>query len=133
MSLLFHHPLDDFFAPPQHTPSSGIHHRASCNNPHNIFETEKSLQLSIDVPGIKVNDLSVKVDDNVLRVSGERKTTGRECTFERSFALDPKTVDANLIKANLDSGVLTLTVPKRSKPAVCKTITVTQTPTLNGQ
>ena len=84
--------------------------------------------LTVDVPGVLAKDLQVQVDDNVLRITGERKTAGSESKFIRSFAIDPKTVDVENIKANLDCGVLTLTAPKQIKPAVSKTIAVTAAP-----
>jgi Hsp20/alpha crystallin family len=59
----------------------------------------------------------------MLHVSGERKTAGTESKFVRSFSIDPNTVDFDNMKANLEYGVLTLTAPKRVKPAISKAIT----------
>jgi HSP20 family molecular chaperone IbpA len=120
----------DFFGP-QFGPSSALRQAPSPAH-HHIYETDDSVTLSIDVPGIKSNDLQVQFEDNVLRISGERKTAGSESKFVRSFSMDPKNVDVDSIKANLDCGVLTLTVPKRTKPAVSKTITVTETPSIEN-
>jgi HSP20 family molecular chaperone IbpA len=100
---------------------------------HHLYETETSVTLSIDVPGVKSSDLQVQFEDNVLRISGERKTAGSESKFVRSFAMDPTNVDVDSIKANLDCGVLTLTVPKHTKTAVSKTITVTESPLTETQ
>ena len=95
---------------------------------HHFHETDEAVTLSVDVPGIASKDLQVQVEDNVLRISGERKTSGSESKFIRSFSIDPKTVDVDNIKANLDCGVLTLTAPKRIKPAVSKMIEVKEAP-----
>jgi HSP20 family molecular chaperone IbpA len=108
-------------------------HQPHNSRDHHLHETEDSVTLSIDVPGVKSNDLHIHCDDNVIRVSGERKTAGSESKFVRSFAMDPKNVDVDHLKANLDCGVLTLTVPKRSKPAVKKAITVTENPLPESQ
>ena len=121
--------FNDFFGPQSFGPSLALRQPTSPAH-HHIYETEDSVTLSIDVPGIKSNDLQVQFEDNVLRVSGERKTAGSESKFVRSFSMDPTNVDVDSIKANLDCGVLTLTVPKRTKPAVSKTITVTESPSI---
>jgi HSP20 family protein len=113
-------------------PSLGFR-QTSTQAHHHLHETENEVTLSIDVPGVKSNDLQVQFEDNVLRISGERKTAGSESKFVRSFAMDPTNVDVDNMKANLDCGVLTLTVPKHTKPAVKKTITVTETPLAQTQ
>jgi HSP20 family molecular chaperone IbpA len=92
-------------------PSLGFR-QTSTQAHHHLHETENEVTLSIDVPGVKSNDLQVQFEDNVLRISGERKTAGSESKFVRSFAMDPTNVDVDNMKANLDCGVLTLTVPK---------------------
>jgi HSP20 family protein len=95
---------------------------------HHLYETDEAVTLSVDVPGIKAKDLQVQVEDIIVRVSGHRKIAGSESKIIRSFSIDPKIVDVDNIKGNLDSGVLTSTVPKLNKPAVSKTSTVTETP-----
>ena len=55
----------------------------------------------MDVPGIKkAKDLQVQVEDNIVRVSGDRKIAGSESKIIRSFSIDPTTVDVDNIKAN---------------------------------
>jgi HSP20 family molecular chaperone IbpA len=132
MSLFRRDPfINDFFGP-QFGPSLALRQAPSPAH-HHIYQTDDSVTLSIDVPGIKSNDLQIQFEDNVLRVSGERKTAGSESKFVRSFSMDPKNVDVDSIKANLDCGVLTLTVPKRTKPVVSKTITVTESNVIKSQ
>eukprot|EP00545_Synedropsis_sp_CCMP1620_P012931 CAMPEP_0119012714 /NCGR_PEP_ID=MMETSP1176-20130426/7337_1 /TAXON_ID=265551 /ORGANISM="Synedropsis recta cf, Strain CCMP1620" /LENGTH=152 /DNA_ID=CAMNT_0006965727 /DNA_START=69 /DNA_END=530 /DNA_ORIENTATION=+ len=125
--------LNKFFDAP--APPSWAHHHSHTGLPaHHLYETESSVQLSVDVPGIKTKDLTVQVEDSVLRVTGERKTAGNKSKFIRSFAIDQNTVEVSLVKANLDSGVLTLTFPKRTKPeATIKRITVTETAASGNQ
>jgi HSP20 family molecular chaperone IbpA len=117
--------LNDIFGP-NVSPSLNVRHGSSLGN-HHVHETEDAITVSIDLPGVKVSDLKVQLVDKVLRVSGERKIAGNESKFIRSFSIDPNTVDFDNMKANLEYGVLTLTAPKRVKPTVSKTITVTET------
>jgi len=135
--------MDDFFAPSSSltvmnrldvddggssmSPLSGA--RSSFAK-HYIHETDNSIQLSIDVPGVKANDLKVQADDNVLNVSGSRKQIGtnENTTFVRSFAIDKHTADMSKMTANLADGVLVLNVPKRAKKQESVTITITENP-----
>lgn len=88
-----------------------------------IEETEKEYMVSIDVPGIRKEDISVELQGNVLHVSGERnferkddksqnryieRSYGR---FERAFSL-PENVDPEAVQAQFENGVLHLVLPK---------------------
>ena len=56
--------------------------------PVDIYEDEHSIQLKLEVPGIEQKDLDVKVENNTLTVSGERKfeqeAEGRELPSHRA-------------------------------------------------
>merc|ERR1711933_323137 len=73
---------------------------------------------TMDVPGVKEEDIDIKLDDGQLTVQGQR-TIGSETSrfsskFFRSFSLDP-TVDVDSLAANLKNGVLTISAPKDPK------------------
>jgi HSP20 family protein len=88
-----------------------------------LVEAEDHFVLKADLPGLGEDDVSIEVQDNVLTVSGERKTEqerkergfyrlersfGR---FSRSLTL-PEGVNADGIKASFDKGVLEVSIPK---------------------
>ena len=72
--------------------------------PVDIYEDQHGIQLKLEVPGIDEKDLDIKVENNVLTVSGERKfekeqkeenfhrIERRYGSFTRSFTL-PNTVN----------------------------------------
>ncbi len=90
-----------------------------------IVEKGEDLVLRAELPGVNPKDISIKVDDNVLTLTGERKSDVQENgnhyhrsemiygSFSRTFTL-PVTVDADKIKAEYKNGVLTVTLPHKS-------------------
>ena len=94
--------------------------------PVDIYEDEHSVQLKLEVPGIDEKDLDVKVENNTLTITGERKFEKEEKeenfrrverrygSFTRSFTL-PNTVNTEDINANYDNGVLTIKLAKRAE------------------
>ena len=83
--------------------------------------------LRADLPGVSEDDVSIELDDNVLTITGERKSQHEERksgyyrmerssgSFRRSLRL-PDGVDGDAIKATFDRGVLEVTVPKPEQP-----------------
>ncbi len=94
--------------------------------PVDIYEDEHTVQLKLEVPGIDEKDLDVKVENNTLTVSGERKFEKEEKeenfrrverrygSFTRSFTL-PNTVSTEDINASYDNGVLNIRLAKRAE------------------
>jgi HSP20 family protein len=92
-----------------------------------VWETEKELVLSFDLPGIEEDKIAVELEDNMLTVSGERERTDehsserfyrferRHGQFSRSVSL-PAGVDDADVKAGYKNGVLEIRVPKPEEP-----------------
>jgi HSP20 family protein len=92
-----------------------------------VWETDKELVLSFDLPGIPEDKIAVELDDNVLTVSGERERTQERSEdrfyryerrfgqFSRSVTL-PTGVKEDDIKADYTDGVLEVRVPKPEEP-----------------
>jgi HSP20 family protein len=94
-----------------------------------LVETEDTYVLRADLPGVSEDDVSIEVENNVLTVSGERKTEHEAKdegyyrverafgAFSRSLTL-PDGVDAEAVAASFDKGVLEVRIPKpeQTKP-----------------
>ena len=98
--------------------------------PMDVVETADEVLCHLEVPGMSREDLEIRVQDNMLVVSGEKKyehgeqkeggfrsVERRYGRFERSISL-PRTVDTSNVKARHENGVLTIVLPKMeaSKP-----------------
>jgi HSP20 family protein len=110
-----------------------------------VYEDEHKITLKIEVPGIDEKDIDIRVENNVLTVTGERKFEKEEKeenyrrverhygSFTRSFTL-PNTVDADNIAADYDRGVLKVQLAKKAeaKPKQIK-VNVGSSKTLEGK
>jgi HSP20 family protein len=91
-----------------------------------VKETSDSFVLKADLPGVTESDIDISVHNNTLTVSGSRQAEERKegesyalyerqfGSFSRSFAL-PEMADGERIEANLQHGVLTLTIGKKAE------------------
>ena len=88
-----------------------------------VFDTAEAVVLKAELPGMKIADIQIEVDDNVLTIKGERtfeekvdneryyRVERRYGSFQRSLAL-PQGVKADDIDATYEDGILEVTVPK---------------------
>ena len=87
-----------------------------------IYETDDALTVVMEMPGVEKKDVEVNVENDVLRVEGRVDFTKYEGLeplyteynvghFARSFTLSNR-IDQQQIAAQLEDGVLTLTLKK---------------------
>jgi HSP20 family protein len=88
-----------------------------------IAETPSEYVVSVDLPGIKPDDVKIELDDGLLTISGSRESCKHEDkrnfhrverssgSFQRMVTL-PREIEADRIEANYDQGVLHVTLPK---------------------
>ena len=95
--------------------------------PVDIYQTDgHELVLKAELPDLHRDDISIKVENNTLTISGQKKMDAAvkedqyhriERTFgafSRSFTL-PAMVDTNAIGADYKNGVLTVRLPLREE------------------
>jgi HSP20 family protein len=87
-----------------------------------IYETDDALAVVMEMPGVEKKDLNIGLENDVLKVDGRIDFSKYESMepvyseynvghYARSFTLSNK-VDRDKISANLEDGVLTLTLSK---------------------
>ena len=101
----------------------------------NVFETEKEYKVELAAPGMTKEDFNVHIDEeNNLVISMEKKTENKEenkgeekkegrylrrefsyTKFQQTMIL-PEDVDKDKIGAQVENGVLTISLPKFTEP-----------------
>lgn len=88
-----------------------------------LIEAGEHFVLKADLPGMTENDVNIEVENNVLTLSGERKTEHEDKhegyyrlerstgAFSRSLTL-PEGIDADGVTATFANGVLEVRIPK---------------------
>ena len=91
--------------------------------PLDVVEEEDEILVRASIPGVKVDDIDVSIENRVLTIKAETKTEAehkeggylvrerRSGSFLRSLRL-PETVDADQAKTSYNDGVLTVNLPK---------------------
>lgn len=90
-----------------------------------IVEKDDSLLVSMDMPGVKKENVSVKLENNILEVEGQIDYSPYENLtpiyteynighYARRFTVS-NVINTEKIEANLKDGVLSLTLPKTPK------------------
>jgi len=90
-----------------------------------VYEREKNLVFETELPGVKKEEVSIRVEDDKLTISGEVKRNeeidrdnyfriGRRYgRFQRCYPLPADLVEKDAIKATFEDGILTVTAPMK--------------------
>lgn len=90
-----------------------------------VFETEKAILVRLELAGVRISDLSVTVDGNLLRISGVRQAASTDGVqrlhqmeiafgpFERVMRLEVP-FERDRVSAHLEEGFLTVMLPKQT-------------------
>lgn len=102
----------------------------------NVSEHEGAYEATLEIPGIKKEDVHIEVENRRLAVWGEKRSEKRTegehklhvreivtGSFRRELLL-PDDVDADKIAASYDNGHLTLTLPKIVKQKTSRTVAI---------
>ncbi len=89
-----------------------------------LVETDESFVVVVEIPGVKREEIKISMNENNLRISGERKPLHdpkhhlrSECyygPFRRSIRI-PDEVNKEGITAKYENGLLEITLPKQKK------------------
>ena len=91
-----------------------------------VYEDAEKLVLKLEIPGVKTEDLDIRLENQTLVIKGERKFEHEEKaenfhrierrfgSFVRSFTL-PQAVDTEAVTASSDAGVLTISLRKKAE------------------
>ncbi len=89
-----------------------------------IREEKEAFLFDVEVPGMKKEDLNVRIENHILSIQGERKSEVEKKegsyyrversygSFARSFTL-PETADTEKINAEYKNGILQLKIAKK--------------------
>jgi len=91
-----------------------------------IYEDADGVRLSAELPGLTVENIDLRVENNTLTLKGERKLERSDNkdnyrriersygTFARSFTL-PSSVDTEKVQAEFKNGVLNVFLPRKEE------------------
>lgn len=99
-----------------------------------VSDNEQQYTLSVELPGVRKEDVHIELQEGMLTVRGEKKSEREEKkeqsryversygSFTRSLRIPPD-ADADRLAASFKDGVLTITIPK-SEEAKPRTIAI---------
>lgn len=115
--------LEGFFSDPWFSRRELADKDLFFNSATEIVEHKDYYMVSVDLPGVKKEDIEISFDQGLLTLSGERrlekKTEGESKTlqtrnygsFSQQFRL-PSAIKSEQIEAKLEHGVLEVKIPK---------------------
>ncbi|MBT8265068.1 MAG: Hsp20/alpha crystallin family protein [Bacteroidia bacterium] len=92
----------------------------------NVIDSTDDYVVEMAIPGMSKSDFDISLDNQILTISAEEKTTSEEneehytrrefgyASFKRSFSL-PDSVESEKIKAKYEDGILKVHLPKKEE------------------
>lgn len=92
----------------------------------NVYETDDTVNIEMEIPGIEKDALDIDLSDGVLTVKGEKKDEREDKSrnyhlvertfgsFSRSFRI-PDNLDQDKAKAKYENGILKIELPKKEE------------------
>lgn len=92
-----------------------------------VSETDKTIEVSAEMPGLERKDVEISIDDDMLTIRGEKKIEDDKKDknvqhSERSYGVFlrvlqlPPGIDPSSVQATMSNGVLKISIPKPAKP-----------------
>jgi len=98
-----------------------------------VEETDREVRITAEMPGMKQEEIDLRIEEGMLTLSGERKDERQDKErgyseryyghFERQVSL-PRGVDPDQCRAEFRDGVLRITMPKNEEAAGGKKIPI---------
>lgn len=120
----FEKEMNRLFDVPFPNPYQGGHVKSLIVPAVDIIEEKDQIKVKAELPGMKKEEISVNLENDILSITGEKKEEKEVKeknyvrseryygTFHRSFSL-PSTVDAHKVNAVYKEGVLEITLHKK--------------------
>jgi HSP20 family protein len=94
-----------------------------------VAETDKEIEITVELPGLERKDVEISLDDDVLTIRGEKKVETEQKddknksyhVSERSFGVFyrvlqlPAGIDPKSVQATMSNGVLKIKIPKPAR------------------
>ncbi|OGR30028.1 MAG: hypothetical protein A2X83_05025 [Desulfuromonadales bacterium GWD2_54_10] len=135
MNEFFHRPLLGLGAEPFRNLMGELETRAGMFPTVDVFEDGGTIVVKADLPGLTRKDIEVKLIDNNLEITGEKKTEEKierkdymkversSGKFNRVLRL-PEGLDAEHVTANFNDGVLEVRIPRKEGKRAIHHITI---------
>jgi len=93
----------------------------------NVKENDEAFEIEVAAPGMNREDFKVKLENNLLTISSEKKEEKKEengrysrrefsyQSFQRSFTIPENLVEGDKISARYCEGILCITLPKKEE------------------
>ncbi|MHB8174559.1 MAG: Hsp20/alpha crystallin family protein [Nitrospirota bacterium] len=116
--------VEEFFDPAMHL--RGMEKPSTWSPAVDVYETEKEIVLTAELPGMNQEDIMLTVQDNVLALKGDRRFE-RDVKHENFYRIErnyghfirkfsmPCDVDTARTSANFNDGLLKVVIPKTNK------------------